>query len=401
MSTSHAPFDLKKYQMINIQSKDLVNGYIRNIQSLFPSDISYYNIPLTVNYISTLYYVIIFEQLITEYETFEQLLQVVNDNKLHKDLTSYCIAKNDSALWKVVLSENNPQRKSLIDEIILQTYLSEIPDEITSSCRAFINEQLRFAVIELTEKVIQYNPNNDISNNRNLQNLLLLTVMKTEPTKVKQYIEFCNNTDRSLLAELCCEDAFKLYEEAFVLYEKDNALSEAINVLTNEDFLNDINRGKEFALKYDDTEVWSGLGREQLRVGDIQDAMVSFIKSKSVSYYEEVIVAVNDNKLSENELYEQLMEYLNLIRDKVKKDRDKRKVDTEIFYCLAKTGNLIEFEKLLSTQDSLNGYMLMKVGDRLFVDKLFKFAKIIFSKVSHYAKLDACNKEQEADEKTS
>eukprot|EP01084_Bolivina_argentea_P210253 357942_1 len=50
--------DLKNYNNIDQESKNLVSGYMKKIRSLLPSDNVYYNVPLIVNSLCALYYVL-------------------------------------------------------------------------------------------------------------------------------------------------------------------------------------------------------------------------------------------------------------------------------------------------------------------------------------------------------
>ena len=51
-----ATIDLSVFKNIPQRQKDLIYGYIRKIQAIFPKDNTYYNIPDSVNYICALFY---------------------------------------------------------------------------------------------------------------------------------------------------------------------------------------------------------------------------------------------------------------------------------------------------------------------------------------------------------
>ncbi len=60
----------------------------------------------------------------------------------------------------------------------------------------------------------------DPSSARLLQNLLLLTAMRADNTRVKDYIFRLDNFDGPAVAEKAIE--YELYEEAFEIYKKFN-----------------------------------------------------------------------------------------------------------------------------------------------------------------------------------
>jgi clathrin heavy chain len=85
-------------------------------------------------------------------------------------------------------------------------------------------------LIELLEVIMLRK--SDFSNNKNLQNLLIITAIKAESTKVKEYIYKLDNYDGAEVAKFAIHS--HLYEEAFEIYKKFNLSVDAINVLINE-----------------------------------------------------------------------------------------------------------------------------------------------------------------------
>ena len=70
-----------------------------------------------------------------------------------------------------------------------------------------------------------------LSNNANLQNLLILTAIKADRAKVKDLINRLDNFDGPAVAEKAIE--FTLFEEAFEIYKKFSKKVEAIKVGTH------------------------------------------------------------------------------------------------------------------------------------------------------------------------
>lgn len=61
----------------------------------------------------------------------------------------------DPELWAEVLSENNPYKRQLIDQVV-QTALSETqdPEDISVTVKAFMTADLPNELIELLEKIV-------------------------------------------------------------------------------------------------------------------------------------------------------------------------------------------------------------------------------------------------------
>ena len=64
---------------------------------------------------------------------------------------------------------------------------------------------------------------------RNLQNLLILTAIKADKTKVMEYIDRLDNYDAPDIANIAIQS--QLYEEAFAIFKKFEVNSSAVQVL--------------------------------------------------------------------------------------------------------------------------------------------------------------------------
>ncbi|CAF1384603.1 unnamed protein product [Adineta ricciae] len=170
----------------------------------------------------------------------------------------YLVSQGDPALWEGVLREDNQHRHLIIDQLI-QNVAPKIqdPDELSVVVKAFINADVPNDLIKLLEKVVLRNSN--FCSNRNLSNLLILTAIKTDPTRVMDYINRLENFDASNIGEIATSAA--LYEEAFAVYKKFKMNTLAMKVLINN--INDLNRAKEFAQQCNDSDLWSLLPNAQ------------------------------------------------------------------------------------------------------------------------------------------
>jgi len=86
--------------------------------------------------------------------------------------------------------------------------------------RAFIDAELPNQLIELLERIVLHN--SDFAENKSLQNLLILTAIRADTTRVMDYINRLNNYDGDQLAKMALEDEHGLYEEALCIYKKFN-----------------------------------------------------------------------------------------------------------------------------------------------------------------------------------
>lgn len=150
-----------------------------------------------------------------------------NENSLFKSLARYLVRRRDFSLWSTVLTEENQHRRQLIDQVV-QTALSETqdPDDISITVKAFMAADLPNELIELLEKIVL--DSSVFSEHRNLQNLLILTAMKADSSRVMEYIQKLDNYDAPDIANIAVTN--KLYEEAFAIFRKFDVNSSAIKV---------------------------------------------------------------------------------------------------------------------------------------------------------------------------
>jgi clathrin heavy chain len=145
-------------------------------------------------------------------------------------LARYLVRRRDNELWATVLSEDNQYRRQSIDQVV-QTALTETldPDDITITVKAFIAADLPNELIELLEKIVL--DNSTFCELRNLQNLLILTAMKADSSRVMEYIQKLDNYDAPDIANIAITN--KLYEEAFAIFRKFGVNASAIKVGSN------------------------------------------------------------------------------------------------------------------------------------------------------------------------
>jgi len=116
-------------------------------------------------------------------------------------------------------------------------------------------------LIELLEKIVLQN--SAFSGNFNLQNLLILTAIKADASRVIDYVNRLDNFDGPAVGELAVEA--QLYEEGLAIFKKFNLNIQAIDVIL--DKLHSIEQAVEFAFRVEEDAVWSQVAKAQLHEG--------------------------------------------------------------------------------------------------------------------------------------
>ena len=227
--------------------------------------------------------------------------------------------------------------------------------------------------MDLLEKLVLHN--NEFSKNKSLQNLLILTAISSDTSKVKSFLNRLDEYDGNEIAVKCVEN--NLFEEAFFIYDqKLKKPEDAIDVLIKN--INDIKRSAIYAEKINTPIVWGKLGRAQLNAHEVEDAIDSFIKANDCEMYHEVI-----NEAEQQGKFEELIKFLTMARS-LKKDKF---IDGELVYSLSRCNKLPELEALLS-QSNIND--LNNIADRLFDERFYEPAKIIYEHLGNNARLASC-----------
>eukprot|EP00470_Lotharella_oceanica_P000157 CAMPEP_0170168224 /NCGR_PEP_ID=MMETSP0040_2-20121228/1346_1 /TAXON_ID=641309 /ORGANISM="Lotharella oceanica, Strain CCMP622" /LENGTH=635 /DNA_ID=CAMNT_0010406427 /DNA_START=12 /DNA_END=1919 /DNA_ORIENTATION=- len=151
---------------------------------------------------------------------------------------------------------------------------------------------------------------------------------------------------------------------------------EAIQVLLQ--CKEDIEKATDFAQNWDKPDVWVILGKSQLESKMVKEAISSFLKAEDPQYFEDVIFAAKTG-----ELYEELIDFLLMARAKLKNPI----LDNELIYSYAQTEKYGELEDFLNTK---NNAKYPDVGERLFNEKLYLPAKIIYKHIKDNSKLALC-----------
>ncbi|XP_026488079.1 clathrin heavy chain isoform X1 [Vanessa tameamea] len=299
-----------------------------------------------------------------------ELIAVCNDNSLFKTQARYLVRRRDQDLWLEVLAESNPFKRQLIDQVV-QTALSETqdPEDISVTVKAFMTADLPNELIELLEKIVL--DNSVFSDHRNLQNLLILTAIKADRTRVMEYINRLDNYDAPDIANIAINN--ELYEEAFAIFKKFDVNTSAIQVLIDQ--VKDLKRAYEFAERCNEPGVWSQLAKAQLQQGLVKEAIDSYIKADDPSAYMDVVATA-----TKQQSWEDLVRYLQMARKKARESY----IESELIYAYARTARLADLEEFISGPNHAD---IQKIGDRCFDDKMYNAAKLLYNNVSNFARL--------------
>lgn len=316
----------------------------------------------------------------------DDLIRVTNENGLFKDQARYLIEKRDGELWAKVLAEENQHRRALIDQVV-QTALpeTETAEQVSETVKAFMAADLSVELIELLERIVLHG--SKFSNTRSLQNLLILTAIKSEKERVQDYINRLDNFDGPEIAKIAASEQYELYEEAFAIYvkfakaaknaeERGSLNRAACEVLV--DNLRALDRAKAFAERINEPEVWSKLAKAQLDDDNVHEAVNSYIKASDPAHYSDVIAVAQRYGA-----FGDLVRYLKMVRKQVKEPQ----VDTEYIYSLAKTSKLPELEEFIAAPNVAN---IQNIGERLFEEGNYEAAKLLFNNINNNSKLALC-----------
>ena len=302
-----------------------------------------------------------------------ELIEVTNKNMLHKLQASYLVERQDPELWKIVLAEENPHRKRLVEQVV-QTALpdSKSPEEVSTTVKAFADAGLHHELIEILDKIVLHR--SDFAQYNNLKSLLILTAIKAEPTRVMDYVNRLDGYNAPKLAQKAIESG--LYEEALAMYTKVGNNDEAMEVLLSK--IKDLSRAQLFTEKIGQPALWSRLGHSYLMAEQVTEAIKCFIKSGDQKYFMLVI-----GSAERQGKFEQLIDFLLMARQKLKDAQ----IDNALIYAYAKSQRLTDLEAFLSQPNSAN---IEQVGDRCYTEGLFEAARMLYAQIGKLGKLASC-----------
>lgn len=354
----------------------------------------------------------------------DEIIQVTYKNDLYRLLARYLVERQDLELWNKVLGNSSNSTESVVNEQCRQAIIDQVtssilpefydkPEEISCIIRAFINAEVPNSLLEVLEKIIFHVNNTEFSQNKNLQNLLLLTSIKIDIRRLDDYVLRLDNYDAKEVAKVAIEHG--LYSQAFQIYKKFSFNNEAVETLLmisklellksqgidvdnqSPEFLEnldsmiyldklvnlDLSKVRDFASYCNDNSVWDILGQQYLKISRTKDAVECFVKSENTRDYRSIIEHCLSVKA-----YQDLLGYLQMVR-RLKDSRTSKDpiVDTELAYCMSKLKLLQDLQNFLQ---GINTVQLQKIGDRLMDEQDYKYSIIFYQAIPNYSRLTSC-----------
>lgn len=301
----------------------------------------------------------------------EPLIELCRRTSMNKQLARYLVSERNLELWTEVLRHDDVNRRNLI-EAVQQTALPESTanEDVSTTVRAFMTANLTHELTNLLDEIVMHGR---FRKNRFLENLLIISSIRSRKDKAMEYVTSLEDYDATDVA--VAATAEKMHEIAFVVYDKHNMKGEALEVLLKG--LDDVSRGRMYAQKSDEENVWTILGEYLLGKDETKEAIQCLVKAKNPKLVDEVVAAAEHTKD-----FSDLIKYLTMARLHSKaKDN---KIDTAIVLTYSKTGRLVELEEFLKETHNVK---ISTIADSCFNDGLYESARILYTVNNNYAKL--------------
>ncbi|GFY82280.1 clathrin, heavy chain [Actinidia rufa] len=222
---------------------------------------------------------------------------------------------------------------------------SKGPEQGSAAVKAFMTADLPRELIEFLEKIVIQT--SAFSGNFNLQNFLILTAIRADPSRVMNYINRLDNFDGPAVGDVVVEA--QLYNEAFAIFNEFNLNEEAFAIFKKFDLnvqvvmscwiISEASMGLlNLHSVFEEDAVWTQVAKVQLREGFESEAIESFIHADDATQFLDVIRAAENA-----DVYHDSVRYLLMVREKTKEP----KVDSELIYAYAKIARLGEIEEFI------------------------------------------------------
>jgi clathrin heavy chain len=299
----------------------------------------------------------------------QELIDLTNENLMFKAQARYLVRKRDPALWQSALAPSNLNRTHLIDQIIAVALPeTQDPEEVSVAVKSFMEADMPNQLIDLLEKIVLQN-STMFSDNRNLQNLLILTAIKAEKDRVADYATRLTNYDAPEIAQVAITNG--LFEEAYAIYHKHDAPLKALEVLIDQ--LHDLDRASSYAEQIDTPAVWSALGKGLLEAGKLSDSIQAFTHAEDYTQARDIVATAHAN-----EQFSTLLPFLQAAKRKLKNDPW---LEGEFLFCLARLNKLSLLEEAISTPTP-SPAPLAQIAERCYEAGLWDAAKVLYSSVA-------------------
>jgi Region in Clathrin and VPS len=111
------------------------------------------------------------------------------------------VARQDLDVYAKVLEPENEHRKAVVDQLVNTALPESKHPEMVSTCvKAFMAQNLQHELIKLLEMIVLQD--SAFSSNQNLQNLLIITAVKSDPSRVTDYVHRLDGFEPKAVAQV-------------------------------------------------------------------------------------------------------------------------------------------------------------------------------------------------------
>ena len=301
----------------------------------------------------------------------DDVIRVSFANGFFKQLAEYLVKRQDVDLWSSVLEHES--KTALIDAVIQHALpATNVPEEVSAVVKAFMKASLHNELMFLLEKIVMHGPR-EFRQNMYLQNLLILTAIKTSDQKIVEYINHLDGYDVKEIARVAL--ANDQPEVALAAFVKGELHEESMHVLIND--IQSLERAKALAETIGTPEVWTILGEAYLESENVTEAVEALIRAENTEFLAP-IAAIAD----ESNNYQHLVKYIQMVRNVHKESNPK--IDTDLLYSLAKIGDITELKSFLESTRLAD---IHGVAERCRSEGLLDVACVLFRKCSDFHSL--------------
>ncbi|KAK2196158.1 bifunctional Clathrin [Babesia duncani] len=304
------------------------------------------------------------------------VVRLCKANGLLRQMAKYALERQSIKLWALIFDENNESRDQqdvarLCEE--LKTLLTECTSsQVSCVLKALMEAGMNIELIGLLEQILLNDT--QFASNVNLQNLLLATTLRNDPSRLDEYLLKLDKYDISSLSKLAT--SLGLHKCCFSLLKARGKHAEALDALLNEASDEALESARAHVEEIDSPNLWFRLGRAYLDNGSISEAIDAYLKSGNVSDHDRIMEACGDN--------------VNLLLRWLRQGRRAKsnQLDNDLLITLATSGNIDEYCSILQGDHHGNAVF---VGDKLYKLGMYKEAVYAFnSTTKNYAKLSMC-----------
>lgn len=113
----------------------------------------------------------------------------------------YLVERQDLDVYGKVLDPENEHRKAVVEQLVNTALPESKHPEMVSTCvKAFMAAGLQAELIKLLEMIVLQD--SAFSSNQNLQNLLIITALKSDPSRVADYVHRLDGFEPKAVAQV-------------------------------------------------------------------------------------------------------------------------------------------------------------------------------------------------------